>query len=407
MAESSIRCILRQWPQAKIDLLASGRVFKKHTLQVDGQVIDVENFPIRFCKNIFMQNHYVILFSLAILLKLLRFQAVKDFFSKRNPCLGRMFEMDLVADITGGDSFSDIYGTRRFVQGALLKYLCFLFWIRFYFLPQTYGPFSKRWVRWVARSLLKHADKVYSRDQQGYDTIRVLFCDTPKVLEKVRVVPDVAFILEPLAIQDSLTELLDRNKQAGRKIVGVNVNGLLYNGGYTRNNMFSLSVNYPIMIQETVSAFLKDSNVIVLLVAHVCPSEAYTVECDATACQHVKESINDSDKANVLVAGKGYDHRSIKSVIGRCDFFVGSRMHSCIAAMSQCIPTVGLAYSDKFRGVFESVGQGENVVDLRTTDGKKVIEILLEKSIQEDIQNQLNQTIPQVKRQIISLIGAE
>ena len=112
LAESSIQCILHEWPQAKVDLLASGRTFKKYTLEVEGKAVEVENLPVRFCKNIFMWNHYVVLFSTAVLLKIFRFQAVRDFFLKQNPYLGRIFEMDLVADITGGDSFSDIYGIR-------------------------------------------------------------------------------------------------------------------------------------------------------------------------------------------------------------------------------------------------------------------------------------------------------
>ena len=405
LAESSVQCILHKWPQAKVDLLASGRTFKKYTLEVEGKAVEVENLPVRFCKNIFMWNHYIVLFSTAVLLKIFRFQAARDFFLRRNPHLGRILEMDLVADITGGDSFSDIYGTRRFVQGALLKYLWLLFGIKFYFLPQTYGPFKRRWVRGVARFLLKRADRIYSRDQQGYDTIRTLFYKRPQILEKVCVVPDVAFILEPSFVQDSLTGLLDQNKQAGKTIIGINVNGLLYSGGYTKDNMFSLSVDYPAMIQEVVSAFLEDRNVLVLLVPHVCPSSAYQVECDVTACQRVQSHVASVDKDRVLLAGRGYSHRSVKSVIGRCDFFIGSRMHSCIAAMSQCIPSVGLAYSDKFRGVFESVGQGKNIVDLRAMEEKSVVEFLLKKYTQRGaIRDQLSQSIPLVQAQIISLI---
>jgi colanic acid/amylovoran biosynthesis protein len=40
-------------------------------------------------------------------------------------------------------------------------------------------------------------------------------------------------------------------------------------------------------------------------------------------------------------------------------------MHACIAALSQGIPTVGVAYSKKFKGVFESVGMAAAVVDGR------------------------------------------
>jgi polysaccharide pyruvyl transferase WcaK-like protein len=48
-------------------------------------------------------------------------------------------------------------------------------------------------------------------------------------------------------------------------------------------------------------------------------------------------------------------------------------MHSCIAALSQGIPCVGIAYSRKFKGVFDSVGVADWVVDARTTNQEAAI----------------------------------
>jgi polysaccharide pyruvyl transferase WcaK-like protein len=63
-----------------------------------------------------------------------------------------------------------------------------------------------------------------------------------------------------------------------------------------------------------------------------------------------------------------YDQHEIKGVIGMCDFFIGSRMHACIAALSQGIPTAALAYSKKFLGVFKTVGMESAVIDGRECD---------------------------------------
>ncbi len=408
LAESSIKCILHQWPHAKIDLLASGRTSKKYTLQVEGQSVDVENLPVRFCRNVFMRNHYMVLFSIAILLKVFRFQGVRDYFVRHNPYLERILQLDLVADITGGDSFSDIYGTRRFVQGALLKYLWLLFGIRFYFLPQTYGPFNRRWVRCAARYLLKKADRVYSRDRQGYTVIEALFPKKREVLEKVKIVPDVAFVLDVSPVRDSLTDLLERHQRERNVIIGLNINGLLYSGGYTRNNMFSLAVDYPEMVRQIISEFLKNPKVVILLIPHVCPSAKYEVESDLAACRQAISQFEDDDKSRILLAEANYDHKSIKSVIGRSHFFMGSRMHSCIAAMSQCIPTVGLAYSDKFQGVFDSIGEGKNIIDLRVAALKKIAPELMEKYIQKDpIHARLCETMPGIQRQVLSLFDVQ
>lgn len=406
LAESSIKCILHQWPNATIDLLASGRTPKKYRLEVEGRCVEIENIPIRFCKTVFMKNHYIVLFSIAILLKLFPFKAVRNYFTKRNPWLERILKLDLVADITGGDSFSDIYGIRRFIQGALLKYLWLLLGIRFYFLPQTYGPFKRGWVRCTARCLLKKAERVYSRDQQGYAVIEKLFGKNTHILKKVKVVPDVAFVLDPSPVQDALSDRLEHYKQEGKVIIGFNVNGLLYSGGYTRDNMFSLSVDYPAMVREIVSEFLTQPETIILLIPHVLPSEKYQVESDLSACRQVLNQFEADDKSRILLADADYDHKRIKSIIARSHFFMGSRMHSCIAAMSQCIPTVGLAYSNKFQGVFDSIGQGENILDLRTVRQKNIAESLREKYIQRDlILRQLSQSIPAIQQQVIALFS--
>jgi polysaccharide pyruvyl transferase WcaK-like protein len=52
-------------------------------------------------------------------------------------------------------------------------------------------------------------------------------------------------------------------------------------------------------------------------------------------------------------------------------------MHACIAALSQGIPTVGVAYSRKFVGVFESIGAGDMVADARTITADEIINKIL------------------------------
>ncbi len=64
----------------------------------------------------------------------------------------------------------------------------------------------------------------------------------------------------------------------------------------------------------------------------------------------------------------------LKNVIGHCDFFRGARMHSCIAAASQCIPTVVLAYSPKAKSVFGMINNESAVVDLKRASTEEVVE---------------------------------
>jgi len=104
-----------------------------------------------------------------------------------------------------------------------------------------------------------------------------------------------------------------------------------------------------------------------------------------------------------LVRGR-YDQSGLKYIIGQCDMFIGSRMHACIAALSQHIPAVGIAYSRKFSGVFETVGAAAYVADPRKLENKDIL-LLIDRVYKErvSVQRQLAGTIPGVKTAIMRL----
>ena len=73
------------------------------------------------------------------------------------------------------------------------------------------------------------------------------------------------------------------SKSGCARLVGINVNGLMYNGGYTRNNMFDLRMNYHELLPELLMALLKQDNTEVLLVPHTYGTPG-TVENDLDSC---------------------------------------------------------------------------------------------------------------------------
>jgi len=141
----------------------------------------------------------------------------------------------------------------------------------------------------------------------------------------------------------------------------------MYNGGYTRNNMFGLKLDYAAFLPRLVEALLHEHPGEVWLIPHTY-APADSVGSDPEACRRVRAALPDSAQGRVRVLTGKYDCQEIKGVIGQCDFFIGSRMHACIAALSRGIPTVAIAYRRRSAGVFESVGAGDWVVDGRTTE---------------------------------------
>jgi len=148
--------------------------------------------------------------------------------------------------------------------------------------------------------------------------------------------------------------------------IGLNVNGLMYNGGYNRANQFGLKLDYVPFLQALVTRLLQETSAEVLLVPHTL-APVGDVESDNEASFKLRASLPAARQPRVRVVTGDFDCHNIKGIINSFDFFVGSRMHSCIGALSQNAPCVGVAYSMRFKGVFATVGMSTSVVDARTS----------------------------------------
>jgi len=402
LAESSIKIIINRWPNAEITLLGDGYVPAEYLLSLNGREIAVPIIPIRFCKNIFLPYHFLWFAVYSLAAKIPVGVRLRKALIERNRYCKVLFETDFVADITGGDSFSDIYGFRRFLLGFLCKWLVLFGRKKLVLLPQTYGPFKSKLSRSMAKYILKHAGAVYSRDRESLEYAKDLLNNSSES-GKVRFVPDVAFVLDSRRPDNQDIDLLERIRASNKILVGLNVSGLLFNGGYTRDNMFALNVNYGAIVYDIINLFMKHEKVSVLLVPHVFTTKGH-VENDQDACLAVYEALRDKYEKRVFVIHGKYDQGEIKHIIGMCDFFVGSRMHACIAALSQGIPAVGIAYSKKFTGVFESIGLSDCVVDVRTCTEKELpVKIWSSFEKRELIRNHLQNTIPFIKREVFDM----
>ena len=61
LAESIIKVILNRWPIAEVTLLDSGGVIGERRQRIGNTDVCINEVPIRFCKNIFLKNHFVVL----------------------------------------------------------------------------------------------------------------------------------------------------------------------------------------------------------------------------------------------------------------------------------------------------------------------------------------------------------
>lgn len=264
---------------------------------------------------------------------------------------------DLVLDIGAGDSFSDIYGAGRISRMFFLKYLTHLTGTPLVMAPQTIGPFTKGWSKTLARLSMRLSRIVATRDQMSTEAARDLGC------KNVTEASDVALRLpynppEP---------------KSGDPIkVGINVSGLLMSGGYTGENQFGIKVDYPALIRSLIKHFQEHADGCeVHLVSHVIvPSGRMAVEDDFRS----SEALSNEFPGTVLAPAFASPSEA-KSYIAGLDFFMGARMHACIAAFSSGVPVVPMAYSRKFEGLFGTLGY-KRTVDCTSQSAEEIFRII-------------------------------
>ena len=252
---------------------------------------------------------------------------------------------DLVIDIGGGDSFADIYGPRRIKRMFILKYLTHLAGTPLVMAPQTIGPFTKGWTKLLARLSMRLCAVVATRDRMSTDAARAMGV-TRAMIEA----SDVALRL-PYAPPASRVP-------GGAVRVGINVSGLLMGGGYTGRNEFGLAMDYPALIRDLIGYFQgHPDGCQVHLVPHVIVNSGpMTGEDDYRASAALA-----AEFPGTVLAPAFTTPSQAKSYIAGLDFFMGARMHACIAAFSSGVPVVPMAYSRKFAGLFGSIGYDQTV----------------------------------------------
>ncbi|RKZ77435.1 MAG: hypothetical protein DRQ57_00310 [Gammaproteobacteria bacterium] len=399
LAESSIKCIFTHWPHANVTLRTREDGVPL-TFTFNGQKFNVEKKSIGFRRNIFKTQNAYTLLGYALLLKIIPSYWLKNKLSTHNSYFKDIMEADLIVDITAGDSFSDIYGMRVFRMHSLMKWLFILCGKKLVMLPQTYGPFKSRISKIVARYLLARSTAIYSRDKEGLETVKNLLGANKKILQFI---PDVAFVLDPEKPKSIIIEQLENLKAKGHVIVGLNISGLLYNDDYSIKSRFDLKSDYRKLVGEIIKSFMTHPNIIVVLVPHVY-AQPGRIESDPDACYAMHQQMSSLYPGKIFLVEDRFDHKQIKYLIGLSDFFMGSRMHSCIAAISQYVPTLGIAYSKKFMGVFDSVGIGDSVVDLRTKNEAQVLARTQEMyNSRRETAERLRMTVPKIQKKVLGL----
>ena len=275
-----------------------------------------------------------------------------------------------VLDISGGDSFTDLYGPKRFNAMVLTKRLALSSGVPLILLPQKLGPFRDPANEAVATGILRRAAAVWVRDAGSFAFLQSAMGDGFDPARH-RLAVDVAVALPAEAPQG-----LDRETMAwlspGRDfpLAGLNVSGLLCNDAAGARDGFGLAEGHDTQIEAVARALLAaDPALRLLLLPHVHRPEG-DPESDLGAARALLQRLGAEARGRVRVLDTPLPAMQLKGVLSRLDWFAGARMHATIGAFSSGTPTLGFGYTDKAEGVFAECGIAKDVADLRRLDAR-------------------------------------
>jgi colanic acid/amylovoran biosynthesis protein len=354
---ATLRGVLERAPDAEVTVFDHGFGTGTVDVTIDGQPRRYRRCGLRHSRRIYLEES---MFRVRLAATL----------GSANAAADALRGADAVLDITGGDSFTDLYGRGRFSGGTAVKRLALKLSGGLVFLPQTFGPFREERTRREAEAVVRGAAAAWARDDESFAVLRELAgpaFDPSRHHAGV----DVAFRLapaEPPTLPAPISAWLAEGRD--RPVAGFNVSGLVHNDPATAVRHYGLSCDYREVVRSIVRTLVEDG-ARVLLVPHVHTQSGH-FESDRDACEAVRAGLPEPLREAVAVV-PDLGAAEAKWVIARTDWSCATRMHAAIAALSTGVPSAALAYSVKTRGVFATCGQEAHVADLRRAKTEEAI----------------------------------
>jgi len=295
-------------------------------------------------------------------------------------------DADIIIDLSM-DHYSDDFGivavdeqSKDMLTGLFLKKPVIIW-------AQSIGPFREKLTKWLVKYTLKRVTMILLREKRSKEYFEELNIKHPAVY----ITADTAFTMEP-ATRERANEILAAEgiKITNRPLIGMTVGWttLIKNAKksfiinllmsifrlarlilpyqvfemskriYMRSKIFNVTLFADIAeAVRIVDELIDKTNGTVLIISHV----TEPLLDDRELAKAIIAKVHKPDR--VFMLNGDYTAQELKAIIGLSDVFVGSKMHSNIAALSMNIPTIGIQYGHKFYGIMESLDQVKYVCD--------------------------------------------
>jgi polysaccharide pyruvyl transferase WcaK-like protein len=285
----------------------------------------------------------------------------------------------------GGDLFIEDYGppvlAMEQVEYAQMLGVPTIIW------GASIWPIRERWIEDRLGAMLHACELVSVRDEPTVEYLRSL-----GLKDNVFLCADGAFLMEPR--QPACFVGHPASTVPRRQLWAFNGSNLL--SCYLPPDQREHAVN---ALVEFFDMAMTEHDVSLLLVPHDGPPGA----CEWEFLYEFQRRLRPVSRSFLLPVG--LDAPETKYMIGLADLFITMRFHPSVAAMSQCVPTLGITHSPKFIGLHRLIfGHSRYTVpyaDISAPVLKSAADMVL--SEQEHIRSVLSARIPELQRSAMSL----
>lgn len=262
----------------------------------------------------------------------------------------RLAQADLVIDLSG-DMLTEEYGPHVAWSHFLPLLRARRAGVPYILCAQSIGPFSL--TRSVASYVIGHAAQVTVRDPLSLDYLRGMGFDAPHL----RQTADMAFLLPTRDAESADRAITQAGLDPAQPILAVSASRLVARRFDKRHGRGA----FVHLIAAEAARLSRAHALQVLFVAHVTgPGDA---KDDRLISREILSAMGEGPFA---LLDRDFRPEELKGVIARCTAIIGCRMHANIGALSNCVPTLAIAYSHKTPGIMLACGVADMVLDVDT-----------------------------------------
>ncbi|MCF7859946.1 MAG: polysaccharide pyruvyl transferase family protein [Candidatus Cloacimonetes bacterium] len=226
--------------------------------------------------------------------------------------------------LIGGTTFSDaqivkiIYNVICALPAIILNKRTMMY-------SQTIGPFNKKFNLHLAKWTLSKIDFVVPRGRGSFENLKKIG------INRCDYFADSAFsLIISSQIKETIRKEYELICKSNQKIVGISINSIVE----SKSSEYGIPHN---QIWQNFIDYLLNEGYFVLIIPHsIRKNSLKKHNNDLITVKQIMENIDKSKSYKII--DNDYNCKELRELVGICDYYIASRFHSMISALSNSVP---------------------------------------------------------------------